>query len=106
MTFDRELKGSFGGVGTLYDSARSSYPEELINDILNISRVSENGKVLDVGCGTGKATTLFAKRGFETLGIDIGEELIALAKSNTLQFPNVSYQVSSFEEIDLQPPIF
>ena len=106
MAFDRGLKGSFREVSNLYDSARSSYPGNLIDDILTISRMPADGNVLDVGCGTGKATTLFAQRNFQVLGIDIGEELIALARRNTSKFPNVSYQVSSFEDVDLQPQSF
>jgi SAM-dependent methyltransferase len=105
MVFDRRLKGSFNGIGSLYDSARASYPEKLINDILTIASISD-GKVLDVGCGTGKATILFAQRNFQVLGVDIGEELIALARENTSQFSNASYQVSSFEEANLKQQSF
>lgn len=42
----------------------------------------KKGRVLDVGCGTGYVTVNCAKLGFETVGIDISEEMVRL--TNTL----------------------
>lgn len=36
-------------------------------------------KVLDIGCGTGQQTTLFRRKGFYTVGIDISEGLVRVA---------------------------
>lgn len=36
--------------------------------------------ILDVGCGTGNFTLIFAKRGYRTTGIDLSEDMIKVAK--------------------------
>ncbi|MBU0466506.1 MAG: class I SAM-dependent methyltransferase, partial [Nanoarchaeota archaeon] len=63
MALNREEGRTFGPISSLYDKARISYPSTLIDDVIAFSGV-ENGNVLDVGCGTGQATILFAERGF------------------------------------------
>lgn len=40
-------------------------------------------KILDVGCGTGIALDYLAKKGFETTGIDLSEELLKIASKNS-----------------------
>ena len=37
---------------------------------------------LDFGCGTGRSTRFLQKHGFETIGIDISDEMIDIAKRN------------------------
>ena len=56
---DRERAESFGAVAELYDRARPSYPEALIDALL----AGGAERVLDVGCGTGIAGALLAARG-------------------------------------------
>lgn len=102
MKFDRSLKNKFKEVSELYDASRPSYPEKLINDIIKISDVDETSKALDVGCGPATATRLFVTKGVAVLGIDIGEELIELAKEKTRYYENCSFQVSSFEDVELE----
>ena len=38
-------------------------------------------KALDFGCGTGRSTRFLKKLGFETVGIDISEDMLKLAKT-------------------------
>ena len=102
MVFNRELKTTFGNVSGLYDQSRPSYPQKIIIDILAFLGLSK-GTVLDVGCGSGQASTLFAEKGFSVLGLDVSKDLIALArtKDSTIDFRDVS-----FEEISLSNASF
>ncbi|MBW2982281.1 class I SAM-dependent methyltransferase [Candidatus Woesearchaeota archaeon] len=104
MVSDKKLKASFWKVSSLYDTARPSYPSKLIDDILKISKIKKNGKILDVGCGPGTATKLFAKKGYSIIGIDIGKELISLAKKNSPK--NASYKAVSFEDVKFRTKTF
>ncbi|MFH1840176.1 MAG: class I SAM-dependent methyltransferase [Nanoarchaeota archaeon] len=106
MGRDLSLGKTFRKVSEEYDSARTGYPEEVIDYILTQSGIGKDGRILDVGCGTGKATTVFAERGYEVVGVDIGEELIAIARRNTAGNPKVTYQVSKFENANLDPESF
>ena len=93
-----ELKTTFNTAPTLYEDVRPGYPEELIQDVLDISGLSDRSRILEVGCGTGKATQPFAGRGYELVCLDIGADLIAVAKERLEGFPNVSFVERAFEE--------
>ncbi|MDP3990045.1 MAG: class I SAM-dependent methyltransferase [archaeon] len=98
MGLDRSLKNTFGKVSELYDSSRPSYPTVLINDVLALSKIKKGDEILDVGCGSGKATVLFGGRGYDITGLDISENLLRIAEKKTYDFPEVKYVVGSFEE--------
>lgn len=40
------------------------------------------GKLLDLGCGTGRLCAHFAARGFECAGVDLSDEMLAKAREN------------------------
>jgi len=101
MKRDRTLKNLFGKVSDVYDSARPGYHDKLITDIISISGINKTSSILDVGCGSGKATKLFGQKGYNILGIDISYELIKIAKKNSQNFQNISYKFSSFEDLFL-----
>ena len=93
-----KLKITFNTAATLYEDVRPGYPEKLIQDIVDISGLNDHSKILEVGCGTGKATRPFAERGYELVGLDIGADLIAVAQEKLKAFPNVSFIEQAFEE--------
>ena len=99
MKINRKEGRSFGKISHLYDSARVSYPTRLINDIIFYSGVKANGKVLDVGCGTGQATIPFAERDFNVVGLDISQEMVDVAKNKCSLFKKVSFRVGTFEDV-------
>jgi SAM-dependent methyltransferase len=89
---------SFDEVAELYDRYRPSYPAELIEDIVQLSGVQPDERILEIGSGTGQATVLFGKRGFKILCLEPGENLIAVASENLKPYPNVSFARARFEE--------
>ena len=40
------------------------------------------GKLVDLGCGTGRLCLHFAPKGYECVGVDLSEEMLARAKDN------------------------
>jgi 2-polyprenyl-3-methyl-5-hydroxy-6-metoxy-1,4-benzoquinol methylase len=60
-----------------------------------INTVSSN--VLEIGCGTGNFTILFAPFIGQLTAIDISEDLLKIAQKNKASFPNVNFVHSSFE---------
>lgn len=40
------------------------------------------GKLLDLGCGTGRLCSHFATKGYDCVGVDLSEEMLAKAKDN------------------------
>lgn len=58
-------------------------------------------RVLDVGCGNGWATCLMAEkaRAGRVAGIDIADEMIRLARENSVSLSNVEFRVTSAEKL-------
>ena len=76
-----DLKTTFNTVASLYDEVRPGYPDELVRDVLDLSGMDRSGKILEVGCGTGQASRLFATLGCEMICLDIGQDLIEISIS-------------------------
>jgi len=95
-----ELKTTLNQVAADYDEVRPGYPEELIDDVISLARLSTEDRILEVGCGTGLATRPFAQRGYNLLSIDIGPDMVELAERNLSSYPNVTLQCVSFEDLD------
>lgn len=93
-----ELKTTFNTAAVLYEDIRPGYPDELIQNVIDLSGLNDHSRILEVGCGTGKATRPFAEHGYEVLCLDIGADLIAVAKEKLKTFPNVSFIEQAFEE--------
>jgi len=72
----------FGAAAEQYDRHRPSYPAAAIDWIVATAGLQPGARVVDVGCGTGIATRLFAGRGLATVGIDPSEEMLAFARRN------------------------
>jgi SAM-dependent methyltransferase len=87
----RDRAESFGAVAADYDRYRPSYPAALIDDLVAL----RPGRVLDIGCGTGKASRLLAERGLPVLGVEIDPQMAEVARSH-----GIEVEVASFEQWD------
>lgn len=106
MSRDRDWRLVFDDVAELYDEARPGYPEELVEDVLALSRIPTDGRILEVGCGPGNATLPFARRGYHILGIELGERLAALAAEHCRPYPDVEILNSAFEDWEVEESAF
>lgn len=100
MPINQKEGRTFGKISNLYDRARITYPIQLIDDIVSYSGIKENGNILDVGCGTGQATILFAERNYTIVGLDAGQEMVKIAKEKCSLYPRVSFKVGIFEDAE------
>jgi SAM-dependent methyltransferase len=75
-----DFRSRFAASAEHYDRHRPSYPAALVDWIIASTGRQPPARVADVGCGTGIATRLFADRGFEAIGIDPSEEMLAVAR--------------------------
>lgn len=106
MSKAKQERETFGGISQIYDEARPSYPKILIDDIIAFSTVKKGDSVLDIGCGTGQATLLFAEQGFSVTGLDLSGEMIAVAKKKCVSFPQVDFKEGIFEEVEFSKESF
>lgn len=60
-----------------------------------------NKTLLDIGCGTGNHDILFAKKGYQVVGIDRASEMITIARNITAVGDRVKFYVSNISEFIL-----
>jgi SAM-dependent methyltransferase len=90
----------FGEAADLYDLHRPTYPPALVEDLIQDARWGAGQRILEVGAGTGKATTLFAARGVPVLGIEPSPRMAAIARRNCAAYPDAEIVESDFERWD------
>jgi SAM-dependent methyltransferase len=88
----------FDEVAQEYDRVRPGYPRALIEDVIALSSLPEQGSILEIGCGTGQATLPFAQRGYTLHCLDIGQNFVGLATRKFQSYPNVQIQHAAFED--------
>ncbi|MBV8454328.1 MAG: class I SAM-dependent methyltransferase [Deltaproteobacteria bacterium] len=75
---------------------------ELFNNPLFLEFVPDlaGRRVIDLGCGEGRNTRVFAKRGAQMTGIDLSPSLIEAARAAEIAEPlGIEYHVGSFSEL-------
>lgn len=60
-------------------------------------------KVLDVGCGSGRATQPLAEKGFDMVGVDLSSPLIEEARA---QFPHLQFEVGDATQLGYKDETF
>jgi SAM-dependent methyltransferase len=87
---------TFGGVAPQYDRFRPSYPGELADQVLAFAGAQVGDEVIEVGAGTGKATSLFVERGLFVRAIEPSAEMAAVLRE---RWPasEVAVEPSDFE---------
>ncbi|MGB6580530.1 MAG: class I SAM-dependent methyltransferase [Streptosporangiaceae bacterium] len=77
-----QLRQTFDRAAGLYDRVRPDYPEALFDDLIALTGLTPDDRLLEVGCATGKATRPLARRGFRITCVELGAELAAAARQN------------------------
>lgn len=78
--------------------------ENILEQIINLTKAETGLKVLDVGCGPGLLSMVLSRAGMDVVGIDYSEEMIKQAKSNAfkqtldIDFMIMDAQNMSFED--------
>ena len=90
------LRETFESAADVYDSARPSYPERLFDDLVELARLRPGDRLLEIGCGTGKATRPLLERGFSVVCVELGEHLAKTARLLLAGYP-FEVQVAPFE---------
>ncbi|MFZ3555957.1 class I SAM-dependent methyltransferase [Streptomyces sp. BH055] len=73
-TDSERLRGTFTQDAERYERARPGYPPRMYDDLPG---AGPGCRVLEIGCGTGKATVPLAERGCRIVGVELGAEMAA-----------------------------
>jgi SAM-dependent methyltransferase len=71
--------GRFTGLANLYARCRPSYPAAAVDHIVSRCGLGPGSLLVDVGCGTGISSRLFAARGVPVLGLEPNADMRAQA---------------------------
>jgi len=63
-----------------YARYRPGYPRALVDWIVATAGLKTGAHIVDVGCGTGISSRLFAERGFAVTGVDPNDAMLAKAR--------------------------
>ncbi len=85
-----QLRTTFDSAAASYHEARPDYPAELFDDLAALAALQPGAELLEIGCGTGKATLPLARRGFAITGVELGPALAAQARRNLAGFARVT----------------
>lgn len=88
---------SFGGVARVYDDARPDYPDELF---AYIAGKLPGPNVLEVGAGTGKATTGLLDQGLAVTAVEPDPRMAAILSSRTGE----QVEIATFESFAAAGP--
>jgi ubiquinone/menaquinone biosynthesis C-methylase UbiE len=101
-----EQRFTFNKVAELYDQARAGYPQALYDDLMELANLSVGDAVLEMGCGTGKATEDFARRGLNVVALDPGPDMIAAARRRLAGMDGVRFVGTTLEAWPVEPGAF
>lgn len=88
----------FDQMANYYDRFRPGYPDEIIETFLDKAGICEGDNILEVGAGSGKATSQFCGKGLNFTCIEPGDNL---CKIGNTRFPNENFNfvTSRFENL-------
>lgn len=75
---------------------------DFIKSVFKEQNVPENASLLDLACGTGKLTNLFADEGYDMIGADLSPEMLSEAQNASMEagvYP--LYLCQDMRELDL-----
>lgn len=88
---DNSVYGAFAEYYDKFMKADLDYDSwfDSLLSLLKDNGLKRGGSVLDLACGSGAFSNRFAERGFDVVGIDVSEEMLAIALSDaySLELP-------------------
>lgn len=94
----RDIAESFGSAAERYDRTRPSYPEAMVQRIVDTSPGPE---LVDAGCGTGIEVRQFEAAGCKVLGVEPDVRMAEFAQQR-----GIDVELAKFEEWDAAGRIF
>jgi SAM-dependent methyltransferase len=89
-----ELRKTFGEDAELYDRVRPTYPPRLYDDLTALLGNPQRPRVLEIGCGTGQATTPMIRRGWSVKAVELSPALARVARE---KLPELEVITADFE---------
>ncbi|WP_010678198.1 class I SAM-dependent DNA methyltransferase [Bacillus timonensis] len=103
---------SYGEFAYIYDELMRDvdYEQWILFFKENVSHLTNTGslRVLDIGCGTGEIAIRLAKEGYEVVGVDLSDDMLAVANNKAMEagvkvdfYKQNMVDISGFDPFDI-----
>ena len=99
--WERERRTHFDEITANYDKVRWEYPLELYTDIFAYQQTGRGEAALEIGAGTGKATTPFLMAGYSVTAVELGTNMAEFLLNKFKDYSGFNVITSAFEEAEL-----
>jgi len=106
MAERESLRAVFDDVADVYDRIRPTYPPELFQDLATVVTINQGSRLLEIGCGTGQATLPLAEFGCHVSAVDLGANMVRIARRKLDRFRRVEVHHATFEDWPLPEQAF
>ena len=96
----------FGTVAAAYTAARPGYPDRVYQVLRDRCRLGPGTRALEIGAGTGQATTRLAESGAAIVAVEPDHALAEALRAQTRTAPRLEIVDSAFEDVELAPSSF
>jgi ubiquinone/menaquinone biosynthesis C-methylase UbiE len=100
--WERNKRTIFDEIVMNYDKVRWGYPDQLYEDVIRYSRPTKGKKALEIGAGTGKATTPFLDAGYAVTAVEMGTNMAEFLSEKFKEYSNFNVITSTFEDVSLE----
>jgi len=96
--WERENRVHFDEIVLNYDKARWDYPQPMFDDIFKYNNACEGKKAIEIGAGTGKATTPVLNAGYNVTAVELGANMAEYISEKHKDYDNFKVTVAAFED--------
>ncbi|MGF1992263.1 MAG: class I SAM-dependent methyltransferase [Nostoc sp. ZfuVER08] len=91
------VRKQYNNLAVIYDRRWKKYIDRTLSSLKTWAEISPLDTVLDIGCGTGELERLLLTDypNLKIVGVDISEQMLAIAENKCSGYPQVSFQVAS-----------
>jgi len=100
--WERDNRTHFDEIVVNYDKVRWDYPDELFVDAIHYSGQDNCKQAIEIGAGTGKATTPFLNAGYAVTAVELGANMSVFLRDKFKENTNFNIITSTFEDARLE----
>lgn len=94
---ETKVRQQYDRLAEIYDRRWDHYISDTLSFLKTWANLSSSATLLDIGCGTGEFERLILAEcpTQQMVGVDISEEMLAIARQKLYDYANVSFQLAS-----------
>jgi len=98
LSYKDETIANYNAHAELYCERNEDYIESFLKDDVEIflSRLRGN-RILDLGCGPGRDMSYFKGKGFQTIGIDLADNMLKICRRRGLDAAKMDFECMGFK---------